>query len=192
MQNIEDLKITIRELSPAHSLEELTILLNRSYKSLADLGFIFLASHQDTSTTKDRVSKGKCFIALIHERIIGTISYYPPDRTTGSPWYDKPGVASFGQFAIDPAFQKLGLGHKLLRLVEQHAFESGAENLALDTAEGARHLVEYYEKRGYTMVEYAQWTVVNYRSVIMNKSIKPAVQRIHPAIIKKPARGTFL
>lgn len=169
---IKYLNVTIRQFSHEDDVTELTVLLNKSYQSLADLGFKFLASHQDASVTLDRISKGKCFIALDDDRIIGTISYYPPEATKGSLWYDHINVASFGQFAVDPGFQRMGLGHKLLSLVEQYAFETGAEHLALDTAEDADHLIKYYQNRGYKFVEYVQWTLVTYRSVIMNKNIR--------------------
>ena len=43
--------------------------------------------------------------------------------------------------------------------------------LALDTAEGATHLIDWYAKLGFEFVEYTQWEVTNYRSVIMAKPL---------------------
>jgi len=60
----------------------------------------------------------------------------------------------------------------LLKEVEVEASKNGVEELALDTAEPAIHLIEFYKKRGYRFIEYTQWDEVNYRSVIMSKNFK--------------------
>jgi hypothetical protein len=57
--------------------------------------------------------------------------------------------------------------------VEHHAACDGAHEMALDTSEHAHHLIEIYKNRGYRFVEYAQWSVTNYRSVVLSKSLTP-------------------
>ncbi|MBW1796697.1 MAG: GNAT family N-acetyltransferase, partial [Deltaproteobacteria bacterium] len=47
----------------------------------------------------------------------------------------------------------------------------GASELALDTAEQATHLINWYERLGYRFIEYVDWDVTNYRSVIMSKRV---------------------
>ena len=59
----------------------------------------------------------------------------------------------------------------MMDIIEGKAKALGADELALDTAEGASHLIGYYEKRGYRFMEYVNWDVTNYRSVIMSKTI---------------------
>jgi len=49
---------------------------------------------------------------------------------------------------------------------------SGATELALDTSEGADHLIAWYERKGFRFVEYAQWKGKSYRSVIMSKMLQ--------------------
>jgi hypothetical protein len=51
------------------------------------------------------------------------------------------------------------------------AVEKGIAELALDTAGPATHLIHLYASSGYRFIEYAQWTCVNYRSVVMSKWI---------------------
>ena len=164
-------KIKIRPLTNSDNLNELTLLLNRSYKKLADQGFKYLASHQDTEITKYRIEKGQCFVATLDNKIIATICYYLPDRASGNDWYNQEFVASYGQFAVDPPFQKLGLGGQLIDLVEKIAMSDNAKEIAIDTAEGASELIDYYKKRGYRFVDYAQWAETNYRSVVLSKKI---------------------
>lgn len=55
--------------------------------------------------------------------------------------------------------------------VELHAHELGVKELALDTCEDAAHLIKYYESRGYRFIEHVKWDLVNYRSVVMSKSL---------------------
>jgi hypothetical protein len=59
----------------------------------------------------------------------------------------------------------------LLGEVERLAISDGKTELALDTSEGAAHLLDYYAKKGYREVERVRWDVVNYGSVVMSKGI---------------------
>ena len=57
--------------------------------------------------------------------------------------------------------------------INGYAFRNPATlSVTLDTAEGAEHLIRTYEKRGYRFIEYVQWEVTNYRSVVMSKKLK--------------------
>ena len=80
-------------------------------------------------------------------------------------------MAKFGQFAVHPHYQKRGIGETLLQAVEKFAKRDGAEELALDTAEGADHLIHYYSQKGYRFVGHAQWKQTNYRSVLLSKRL---------------------
>lgn len=169
-------QITVRPLRETDNLDEITLMLNRAYKFLADMGFRYLASHQETETTKERIRKAKCFVAVLKEkpkkRIVGIICYYSPKNASGCEWYDNPGVAYFGQFGVEPELQKAGIGNILLDEVEKLAKKDKAEELSLDTAEGAAHLINFYKKRGYRNVGFTKWHVTNYRSVLLSKKLK--------------------
>jgi len=167
----QDVRFELRPLSPSDSLEELTELLHLGYKKLADMGLRFVATYQDVEKTCQRVSEGACWVATSGTRLVGTITFHPPARTSGCPWYDRPEVASFGQFTVHPEMQGTGIGSEMMALVERLAREAGAQELALDTAEPAEHLIRYYKKRGYRFIEHVQWDVTNYRSVILSKSL---------------------
>ena len=162
--------VRIRRLSADDSLEELTRLLRRAYAPLATLGFRFVATYQDEATTRQRVAEGECFVADVDGRIVGTILLRPPTPSTRCAYYDRPGVASVHQFAVDPDLQGHGIGRKLLHAAESHARAIDATDLALDTAEGAHHLIAMYERWGYRVVDRTDWRPeVNYASVVMAK-----------------------
>jgi GNAT superfamily N-acetyltransferase len=164
--------VTIRLLEPTDSIVELTALLHRAYGPLARRGFRFWASHQDEEATRMRIAEGRCFVAVAGQQVVATITLKTRAHTKGSPWYDRPGVASFGQFAVEPDLQSRGIGSALLETVERRAPDEGVGELALDTAEGATALIRMYTKRGYRFIEHVDWRPdTNYRSVILSKSL---------------------
>ena len=164
--------ILIRPVEPLDSISDLTALLHRAYARLANQGLRYMATHQSDDVTRARAQKGECFVAVADGAICGTIVFIDAGRTKGCPWYDRADVASLGQFAVEPNLQAQGLGRRLMALVEARAAETGALEIALDTAEPATHLVDWYGRLGYRFIEHAQWSHTNYRSVIMSKALR--------------------
>ena len=146
-------------------------MLHDAYAPLAAQGLRFLATHQDSATTRRRMSRGDTILALDADQIVGTITLKDVEHTTGSPFYDRSDVAGFGQFAVRPSHQRRGIGSTLLSLVEGLAREKDVKMLALDTSEHANELIVLYESKGYRFVEYVQWPDVNYRSRIFAKAL---------------------
>ena len=171
MATTDSFDIEIRLIRPDDDYAELTELLHRAYSSLAARGMKFLASHQDEKMTRERIGEGECYVAIENGRFIGTIVWRSTQQTSGTPWYDRPDVSSFGQFAVEPKLRNRGIGSKLLAIAERRAAATGAAELALDTAEPADDLIRFYTKRGYRFIEYTQWKLANYRSVIMSKRV---------------------
>lgn len=164
----------IRPLLASDSLAELTALLHAAYARLARMGLRYMATHQSETVTRERVEGGTCLVAVEGGRIVGTILFRSPEQTTGCPWYDRPEVASLGQFAVDPQIQARGIGIRLLREVERLGTVCRADEIALDTAEPATHLVDWYTRLGYRFAEHAQWAHTNYRSVILSRRLSNA------------------
>jgi predicted N-acetyltransferase YhbS len=167
----QESSIIIRPLEPTDSISRLTELLHRAYRPLAENGMKYVASYQGDDVTAARCAKGDTFICELKGALVGTITLSTVANTCGSPWYDRPDVASFGQFAVEPTIQKLGIGSKMMQVVEDRAAELGVAEIALDTSERATTLIEYYSARGYRFIEYVQWDVTNYRSVILSKTL---------------------
>jgi ribosomal protein S18 acetylase RimI-like enzyme len=164
---------SVRLLSKEDSIEGLTALLHRAYAPLAALGFRYTATYQNADTTRSRAAKGECYVVVRDQQIIGTITLVPPSvRSASCEWYDRPEVAVLSQFAIEPEYQRRGWGSELMLVGEARAKELGAAEVSVDTAEGAEHLIRFYERRGYRHVGHAQWSSTNYRSVLLSKSIR--------------------
>jgi len=149
----------------------MTDLLHRAYAPLAAAGMHYVASHQSADVTVQRMAKGDTVVAVITDHVIGTVTLARASETSGSPFYDRIDVAHFGQFAVDPEHQRSGIGSTLLTLVETLAEERGVRELGLDTSEHASGLIRLYSAKGYRFVEFSRWSTVNYRSVIMAKTI---------------------
>ena len=153
------------------SVEELTELLHRAYKRLADMGLNFIATFQSVEYTRNYFKKGECYILESNNKLLGTVFYYT------SMWDDAPEIFKMsdsvliGKFAVEPELQNKGLGSKLMDFVEEHANKNNKKRVVLDTSEKALHLIDYYNKRGYKYVHHWQWPDVNYKSVILSKDL---------------------
>lgn len=167
-----DASIIIRAIADSDSIAELTELLHRAYRRLGDMGLRYFATHQTEEQTLSRVRSGRCFVAERDGRVVGTITMYRKREMEQPTWYRRDGVAYFGQFGVEPELQGTGIGNLLLAHVERVAQDEGIEELALDTAEPATHLIEYYSRHGYRPVDTVQWRDVNYRSVVMSKTLR--------------------
>ena len=162
--------IHIRPYHPKDHLPQITAMLHRAYKPLAQQGMRYLASHQDQATTHDRLTTNaaQALVAVHNNHIVGTITLYHPDPDSQAPWYARSDVMCFGQFAVDPAHQGTGLGSKLLNAIETHARSHGAAHLACDTSQHATDLIAMYQRRAYQIVAHTNWDLTNYQSVILS------------------------
>jgi GNAT superfamily N-acetyltransferase len=167
--------VVLRRLADDDSITELTALLRRAYGALAERGLRYVATYQEDDETRARAAAGECWVAERDERLVATVTFYPPgvEKNARAPdWYRRADIATFGQLAVDPELQGRGLGVRLLELVEDRARELGATEIACDTAESADHLIELYARRGYRFVGYADWRpATNYRSVVLSKPL---------------------
>ena len=164
--------VIIRELAPTDSIADLTALLHAAYAGLGAMSFNYTAVDQTEDVTRSRIARGLCLVAVDGRALVGTIMFHPPGRSAGCPCYERTDVATIGQFGVLPGRQGTGTGTRLLREAERLAIASGAAELALDTSEGASHLVAWYEREGFRFVEHAQWEGKTYRSVIMSKQVR--------------------
>jgi GNAT superfamily N-acetyltransferase len=161
----------IRPLEASDSLEELTDLFHRAYAHLIARGLNYTAGIQDVETTRRRIDGAECFVVEDEGRLVGSITFRDAARSGGCPWYDRPDVATFQQLCVDPAYRGRGLAHALMDLAERRAAETGARELACDTAKPATDLVEMYTRRGYRIVGEADWEATNYESWILSKDV---------------------
>jgi GNAT superfamily N-acetyltransferase len=166
--------VTIRRLGPGDSFEELTALLHRAYAALAALGFNYTAVDQDPAVTRRRATRGSCLVAILDGRVVGTLAMHGPDEQSPSAHFRSPSAVVLEQFAVEPSLQDRGIGRALMEEAERRARAEGARELVGDTAEGAVHLVRWYESMGWRSVGFVQWPGKTYRSVVLTKPLDGA------------------
>jgi GNAT superfamily N-acetyltransferase len=164
--------LSIRSFREGDSIPALTALLHAAYGALAVKGFKYTASHQNDARTLSRLQSGDAFVAEVEGRIVGTATLYAPSPTHTCDWYRQSSVYRFGQFAVLPELQRQGIGRQLYEHLEALARRHGAEELALDTAEGADHLRQWYQRLGFRFIQFMSWEETNYRSVILSKTLR--------------------
>jgi GNAT superfamily N-acetyltransferase len=174
--NISEVQYKI--FMPTDNIVEVNSLLLSAYKPLAEAGMKYAASHEDVEATRRHIENGECYIAILEGKIIACAILKIPNQGDNSGWkalapnwYAIKGVTTFGRFAVSPELQGHGIGNKMMDVIENRARELGFTQLALDTSEHATHLIKMYERRGYNFIEFHQWNITNYRSVVMSKKL---------------------
>ncbi|OAB63727.1 hypothetical protein AY599_04675 [Leptolyngbya valderiana BDU 20041] len=175
--------MSVRPLLATDPIAPITALLHRAYQSQRDRGMDPLAGRQSVEITRQRCYRGQTFLALtpaggapssrLAERLLGAILFQEREDAAFPPWFLRKDVTHFSQFAVEPTLQRGGVGSALLNRVEQETLALGATELALSMAEPDAPLREYYERRGYRVVQTWQWPYTNYLSLIMSKTLQP-------------------
>ncbi len=149
----------------------ITAMLHAAYRPLAEQGWNYVAASQDDAVTRRRLARGYALIGEDDATIVATGTLYFSASTNSPPLYTRPDVAYFGQFAVAPAWQRRGLGTRLLGELEREAVRRGRAFLACDTAAPALHLVRWYEARGFRRVETTRWPHAVYDSAVLLKAL---------------------
>ncbi len=161
----------IRLIDPSDSIEAITLLLHRAYAYLERMGLNYTAVDQSPEVTANRIRRGICYVATDGSNFVGTIIVQPTHDKSECYYLTQSGIACANQFAVAPEFQNKGLGSKLLMCAETWARKNGFSHLAVDTAEPATRVIEFYNRRGYHHVDWVQWTGKKYRSVVLSKAL---------------------
>lgn len=155
----------IRDANDA-DIPAIRLLVNAAYKELADMGLNYTATYQDEKITRSRISKGRAFVLLLKNDIVGTVLF------TEQNYFTNLKTAYVSQLAILPSLKRSGLGTRLMELCEDLARAEGYDAIQLDTAKPAEHLVEWYKKRSYNIVGETKWEGKTYESWIFEKPLK--------------------
>lgn len=92
----------------------------------------------DDQQVEQRFAEGSMWVAVKNREVVGTVSVVPEPE-----WLY---IRSMG---VSPGFQGLGIGHKLLDVVEEYAIENGFDRLFLYTTYFSTGAIELYEKHGF-------------------------------------------
>jgi GNAT superfamily N-acetyltransferase len=174
----------IRRFNSIDSLEEVTEMLHRAFAPMAALGANCQCVDQSASTTRERMSRGDCLVAVADRRIVGTLTLETCDPASSVAHYRRPGVASLHQFAVDPLYQGAGVGGSMLKVATMWAHMRQFAELALDTPALALDVRAYYAHQGFRLIGGARLAGRAYDSVIMSKPIVLET-RTHAGVIRR-------
>jgi GNAT superfamily N-acetyltransferase len=135
------MEISIAEPEEADALAD---LVNASY----EVERFFVAGNR-TSAEDVRASMAQGTFLVTRDpagRIIGTVLFAIDGST-----------ASFGMLAVDPRFQRLGLGHALIEAAEARAREGGAVTMSILVVNVREDLLPRYRRLGYVPVGVAPY-----------------------------------
>lgn len=165
-------RVTIRPFHREDDLERITEVIHRGYAVLAINGLRFWGTHQSPADTLERLNKGAGFLAILEGEIVGTITIRPPDPESEVEFYRHATTWIVNQFAVIPEHAGRGIGSALHNYALEHAMQQGATRVALDTANGAEHLIAMYKRWGYAVVGTCDWRpFTNYESVVMMRTL---------------------
>ncbi|HEY1682126.1 MAG TPA: GNAT family N-acetyltransferase [Candidatus Tumulicola sp.] len=151
-----------------------TELINEAYALHNDQGIRFGAATQSLKVTRRRIETATAtWVARMGQIIVGVISYYDHVRYPRAEpkWYAHTSVGHFGQFAVAPWKQRLGIGRSLLSHVEDRAVADRMSELCCDTASTAMELLLFYKRLGFEEVDRHQWQRQDYESIVLSKRL---------------------
>jgi GNAT superfamily N-acetyltransferase len=164
--------IVVRRFDPTlDSLEELTVMLRGCFARLGGMGLNCTCVDQTVETTRERIARGDCYVAVGNGRIIGTMTLCGHDDDSPCELYRCADIASLHQFAVALDAQNAGIGTALLAVAEQWAAARGYSELALDTPWPAAHLLAFYRARGFRIVDMVEFSGKHYDSAILTKRV---------------------
>lgn len=131
---------------------------------------------QTVETTRSRATRGDCYVAVCEGRLVGTMTLYAPGRESPCELYLRDDIASVRQFGVEPALQARGIGTLLLAFADHWAATRGYAELSLDTPQPAAHLIAFYRRQGFRIVDFVRFDGKHYDSAILSKP--PVAMRI--------------
>lgn len=163
---------TLRLFEPTDA-PTLTDFLHRAYAELGERGLNFTAVDQDVETTLFRAAKGRCWIAVDADRVVGTLTVsLPPGRHLDAltPVAGQAG-AWLNQMAVDPDRRGEGIAATMWQTGLAWAAAQGVTAIGVDTAVPATHLQALYARWGFVPRGTIQWPGKTYESTVMLRDV---------------------
>lgn len=155
-------------------VSSITALVHAAYAEHAERGLNFTAADQSDDTTRSRAFGGATWVIEAGGELVATATLsMPPGEGIRelSAAAREEHMAWLNQLAVHPDHR--GAGHARLlfdRLIE-HAGDSGAHSVGLDTAAPAAELRRLYRRWGFRDRELMHWPGKTYDSVVMVRSL---------------------
>ena len=159
--------IIVIEKPDSLSFDNIHDILWRANEENRKAGFVLATSQLSPEKLQSRIGeKGKCFVALEGEKVVGTISVRIIHRNK---WYYKGSIPDYMLAAVLPEYQGKHINSMLAQRVFDFAKNNGYKAIELDTAENNTRAINIYKHQGFELVDYLSKTGVDHYSVVMVK-----------------------
>lgn len=140
----------VYRLAAVEDAERLLHVIYEAYETIRELELHWPAANADLALIQDNITKNECYVLELNGEIAATLTL---SKEKLHSWEtDLPFIK---WFAVDPEYQGIGIGTRLLTWVEKTIIRDklGAPALTLATAEKHPWLLAMYEKKGYERIE---------------------------------------
>lgn len=117
---------------------------------------------------KEKVGDGKCFVALMDGKLVGTGSVSIRERNY---WYSQGKIAYYCFDAILPDFQGHGIYSKIDTARDEFVRQLGLNVIYTHTSSRNKKMQEIKMKQGYRLVGFSAFKSTNYYSITLAKWI---------------------
>jgi S-(2-succino)cysteine N-acetyltransferase len=164
----------VYRLATLEDAERLLHIIYDAYITIRELELQWPAANADLPLIRDNITKNECYVLELDGVIAATLTL---SKEKLNRWNtDLPFVK---WFAVDPEYQGIGIGTKLLGWVEEIIRNNlGAPALTLATAEKHPWLLAMYERKGYERIESIDRGNGDGTMHLLRKIVNPALHNI--------------
>lgn len=159
--------VIILEKPSSVSFEVIHDVLWQANEENRNAGFVLKTSLLSPEKLQNRIGeRGKCYIALIGNKIVGTISVRIVNRNK---WYYSGKIPEYMLAAVIPEYQGNHINSKLANRVFEFANQNGYRAIELETASNNKRAIKIYKHQGFELVDYIAKKSTDHHSVVMIK-----------------------
>ena len=122
-------------------------------------------AHKETlQTIEEKIKEGGAYISEYDTEIVGCAL-----------WKNNNDNLYIGRLAVLPKYRRLGIGGKLIEILEKEAVINGYRKVLIGVRLSMPTLLEYYKKKGYEIIEYCHhegYKEPTYVRMLKNKFLK--------------------
>lgn len=160
-------EIKIMEKPDWISYEDIHDLLYRAHETNRAKGIVMKTSLLTGEELKHRIGdRGKCFVALDGDKLVGTSSYKVTKRDS---WYVCGETIEKMLSGVDPDYKGMHISSMLHEAIEVVVKDEGYAVIETNTAEGNTLMQKINIKRGFVYVSYFTPASTDHYSVVMAK-----------------------
>jgi GNAT superfamily N-acetyltransferase len=148
------------------SWDEITSVLHDAHKSTVADGMNYVASYQGANVTKRRAEGGICYVALIDDKVVGTLTVkkHAPNNKV---WYRRDIYATFEMIGVSSRYKRRGILSALSQVAEEWVIDNNLKVIIIDVAVENKPMQNAGLKQGFKYVDYISKKNTNYCSVVM-------------------------